>query len=46
LQAGAGVFMNIIAILCLTLAVNTWGMPLYKFGSVPDIFTMNVTTAA
>ncbi|XP_033748493.1 solute carrier family 13 member 2-like [Pecten maximus] len=42
-MALAGLLMNIIAVAALTLAINTWGVPLFGLESVPDIFK---TTAA
>ena len=35
LQVKAGVLMNIICILVLTLAANTWGMAYFKFDEFP-----------
>ena len=37
-QALAGVVMNVIAILVLTLAVNTWGNAIFSLHTMPDIF--------
>ncbi|PVD31361.1 hypothetical protein C0Q70_06773 [Pomacea canaliculata] len=39
----AGIFMNIAAVLTLTLAVNTWGNALFNFHEVPSIFVSNST---
>ncbi|GFO48016.1 solute carrier family 13 member 2 [Plakobranchus ocellatus] len=43
-MAFAGFFMNIIAVSALTLAVNTWGVPIYDFDYFDEIF--NKTVAA
>lgn len=37
-MAFAGLFMNIIAVLVLTLAINTWGSAILGLGTIPDIF--------
>eukprot|EP00105_Crassostrea_gigas_P006868 XP_011420933.1 PREDICTED: solute carrier family 13 member 5 [Crassostrea gigas] len=34
-----GIPMNILSILVLTLAVNTWGKAIFDLGNVPAIFT-------
>lgn len=34
-----GIPMNILAILVLTMAVNTWGKAIFDLDTVPDIFT-------
>ncbi|XP_070204151.1 solute carrier family 13 member 2-like [Littorina saxatilis] len=44
-MAYAGFFMNLISVLCLALAVNTWGDALYDFYTLPNIF-MNETRSA
>lgn len=31
--------MNIIAVLCLTFAINTWGKAMYGLDEIPHIFT-------
>ncbi|KAK7087216.1 hypothetical protein V1264_021292 [Littorina saxatilis] len=41
----AGFMMNIIAVLCLSLAVNTWGDAIFHFQTMPDIF-LNITESA
>ncbi|KAL8594480.1 hypothetical protein ACOMHN_024925 [Nucella lapillus] len=40
-MAFVGVFMNIIAVLILTLAVNTWGAAIFDFFTLPIIFSKN-----
>ncbi|KAK3083871.1 hypothetical protein FSP39_004398 [Pinctada imbricata] len=37
-MASAGLMMNIICILVLTLAINTWGNRIYSLDTIPDIF--------
>ncbi|KAK7088007.1 Na(+)/citrate cotransporter-like [Littorina saxatilis] len=37
-MASVGFFMNIIAVLVLTLAVNTWGNAIFNFDELPVIF--------
>ncbi|XP_071179431.1 solute carrier family 13 member 2-like [Mytilus edulis] len=37
-MASAGIVMNIVAILALTLAVNTWAIPIFNLDVVPSIF--------
>ncbi|XP_076452387.1 Na(+)/citrate cotransporter-like isoform X2 [Babylonia areolata] len=47
-MASVGFFMNIIAVLVLTLAVNTWGEAIFNFSQVPAIFdkSLNLTSTA
>ena len=35
-QVKAGLFMNLMCILVLTLATNTWGKAYFKFDHYPD----------
>ncbi|KAK7087465.1 Na(+)/citrate cotransporter-like [Littorina saxatilis] len=37
-MAYAGLFMNVLAVLTLTLGLNTWGDALFDFYTMPDIF--------
>ncbi|KAL5017414.1 hypothetical protein ScPMuIL_007003 [Solemya velum] len=37
-MAGAGLFMNIIAVLVLTLAINTWGTAMFDLDVLPGEF--------
>ncbi|XP_060587393.1 solute carrier family 13 member 2-like [Ruditapes philippinarum] len=37
-MALAGLPMNIIAVLCLTFAINTWGKSMYDLDEFPEIF--------
>ncbi|XP_069135427.1 solute carrier family 13 member 2-like isoform X3 [Argopecten irradians] len=37
-MALAGLVMNLMAVTCLTLAINTWGVPLFGLDTIPDIF--------
>lgn len=37
--------MNIVAVLVLTLAVNTWGDAIFSFSELPDIFRNATTTS-
>lgn len=34
-QARTGIVMNIIGILCITLAINTWGKAMFDLDSFP-----------
>lgn len=34
-KAKAGIMMNIIGILCVTLAINTWGKAMFHLDSFP-----------
>ena len=45
LQALAGLPMNAIAIGCLTLAINTWGKPMYDLDTFPEILKNTTGTA-
>lgn len=38
-QGIVGIPMNILAILVLTMAVNTWGKAIFDLDNVPAIFT-------
>jgi hypothetical protein len=31
--------MNIIALLMVTLAINTWGKPIFSLDTIPDYFS-------
>ena len=35
LQASTGIVMNIIGILCITLAINSWGKAMFDLDSFP-----------
>ncbi|XP_052074639.1 solute carrier family 13 member 2-like isoform X1 [Mytilus californianus] len=37
-MASAGIMMNVVAILALTLAVNTWAIPIFSLDVIPSIF--------
>ncbi|VDI01092.1 Hypothetical predicted protein [Mytilus galloprovincialis] len=37
-MASAGIAMNVIAILGLTLAINTWAIPIFGLDVIPSIF--------
>ena len=37
--------MNVIAILALTLAINTWGIPVFGLDVVPSIFNVTGTNS-
>ena len=43
-QAAAGAVMNIIAVACLCLAVNTWGDAIFDFKTLPEIFRNGTIT--
>lgn len=44
-QAAVGSVMNIIAVSCLTLAVNTWGSAIFGFLETPEVFRqVNITS--
>lgn len=42
-QALTGIVMNIIALLGLALAMNTWASPIFGFDTIPEFFKANVT---
>ncbi|XP_053388953.1 Na(+)/citrate cotransporter-like, partial [Mercenaria mercenaria] len=42
-MALAGLPMNIIAVLCLTLGINTWGSSMFQLDTFPETFNMNIT---
>lgn len=44
-MALAGLPMNAIAIGCLTLAINTWGKPMYNLDTFPEILKNTTGTA-
>lgn len=46
-MALAGLPMNIIAVLCLTLAINTWGTSMFELDTFPEMFnqTISMTTS-
>lgn len=41
-----GIFMNIIAILTLTLAINTWGSAIYDLNTIPAIFAAKIANSS
>ncbi|XP_025089959.1 solute carrier family 13 member 5-like [Pomacea canaliculata] len=44
-MAAVGSVMNIIAVSCLTLAVNTWGSAIFGFLETPEVFRLvNITS--
>ncbi|XP_045172067.2 solute carrier family 13 member 2-like isoform X2 [Mercenaria mercenaria] len=45
-MALAGLPMNIIAVLCLTFAINTWGKAMYDLGEIPAIFINSTGTTS
>lgn len=45
-QAKAGFGMNIIAILVVTLGINTWGYSYYDLGTFPDWARATIPTLA
>lgn len=34
-QVKAGIVMNVIGVLCVTLAINTWGRPMFSLDTLP-----------
>lgn len=44
-MASAGIVMNVVAILALTLAINTWGIPVFGLDVVPSIFNTTGTNS-
>ncbi|KAJ8313095.1 hypothetical protein KUTeg_010468 [Tegillarca granosa] len=43
-MASVGFGMNIIAVVVLTLAINTWGIAIYDLKNIPEFFLTNTTT--
>ncbi|XP_045172068.2 Na(+)/citrate cotransporter-like [Mercenaria mercenaria] len=39
----AGLPINIVAVFCLTLAINTWGMSMFELDVFPEVFKTNIT---
>ena len=37
--------MSLMSVLCLTLAINTWGKKMYDLDDIPEYFRMNVTAS-
>ncbi|XP_027718035.1 solute carrier family 13 member 2 isoform X2 [Vombatus ursinus] len=44
-MARAGFLLNIIGVLTITLAVNTWGYPIFQLDHFPDWAQSNITTS-
>ena len=45
-QAIPGIPMNLLAVVCLTLAINTWGSAMYNFNDIPEYFLTNTTVSS
>ncbi|KAK7482433.1 hypothetical protein BaRGS_00026355 [Batillaria attramentaria] len=45
-MAAAGAMMNVIAVVCLCLCVNTWGDAVFSFTEIPAIFNITNGTVA
>ncbi|XP_041347669.1 solute carrier family 13 member 5-like isoform X3 [Gigantopelta aegis] len=39
-----GIVMNVIAVCCLTLCINTWAYSIYDLGTLPSIFNNSLVT--
>jgi hypothetical protein len=45
IKHSAGIMMNVVAILALTLAINTWGIAVFGLDVVPSIFNITGTNS-
>ncbi|XP_041347668.1 solute carrier family 13 member 5-like isoform X2 [Gigantopelta aegis] len=43
-MALCGIVMNVIAVCCLTLCINTWAYSIYDLGTLPSIFNNSLVT--